>query len=173
MLSLSVSLIVPVLAHFVELEPYVRLWITDRDLLDPGRNRVFIDTFVRRHVSKCLHLWLTVRIAQQILCPSNCVSAIAPVKPVLVAWEMAATKLLIAADKMYRMELSRIRATPSTGMTRSPARIDQLPMAVINLHHIPGMARCIFSRQRGSGSHGLETKAFAMTADDHAFQSSF
>lgn len=134
------------LAYFVELEANVWLWITDRDLFDPRRDRVIINAFIRRHVSKRLYRGLTIRITQQIFRPCDRVSAIAPVKSILVAWEMAAAKLLIAANEMYSMEFSLIGATPSIDMTRSPARIDQFPMAIVNLDDIPGMASRAFSR---------------------------
>lgn len=107
---------------------------------------MIVDTFIRCHVSKCLYLLLTIRVTQQVLSPCNRVSAIAPVEPIFVAREVAAAKLLIAADKMYRMELSRIRATPPTGVTRSPARIDQLPIAIVDLDYVPGMTRRVLGR---------------------------
>lgn len=146
MFTLSVSLIVPVRAHFVELEAYIRLWIIDRDLLDPRRNRVFVNAFVCCHVSKRLHLSLAIRVAQEILCPRDCMPTIAPVELVLVAWEMAASKFLVAANEMYRTEFSSIRLAPSIDVARSPARIDQLPLAIVNLDDVPGMATCIFRR---------------------------
>lgn len=70
--------------------------------------------------------------------------AIAPVELVLVAWEMAASKFLIAANEMYGTEVPFVRLAPSVDMARSPARVDQLPLTVINFDDVPGMASCIF-----------------------------
>lgn len=145
MFALSVSLIVPVLAHFVKLEAHIRLWIVDRDLFDPGRYRMFVNALIRRHVSKCLYRGLTVRVTQQILCPRDCMSAIAPVELGLVAWEMAAAELLVAADELDGVEASFIGVAPSIHMTSSPTRIDQFPMTVVNLDRVPSMARGVLS----------------------------
>ncbi|KAG9967370.1 hypothetical protein KCU61_g101, partial [Aureobasidium melanogenum] len=46
--------------------------------------------------------------------------------------------------ELYGMEAPLVWLAPSLYMTRSPARVDKLPLAIVNLDDVPSMTTCVF-----------------------------
>ncbi len=59
-----------------------------------------------------------------------------------------------------------------THVSSAPAGVDEFPVAVVDFDGVPGVA-CTLRRQRVPWLQGRETEAFAVAADDYAFQPGF
>ena len=57
-------------------------------------------------------------------------------------------------------------------MASTPARVDELPLPVVNPDRIPGMTPR-FWRYRIARFEGGKPKSFAVAANDHRFKASF
>ena len=86
---------------------------------------------------------------------------------------MAAAEVVVGHGELFRGELFIVGLAGAGDVARAPAAIDGLPVAVVDLHCVPGVIRVLGGHWRAGGEGGGEAETFAVASYDDGFETSF
>lgn len=81
--------------------------------------------------------WICGR--KQVFFPTDSRSPIIPVELVFVGREMSQAKLVVSIREHRGVEFFDVWLASALDMSSAPARVDQLPLTIVDSYHIPGM----------------------------------
>ena len=79
-------------------------------------------------------------VAYYVLFPGDAVSAVSTVELGFVGWEMAESEIIVRHRKKAGREGFIVRFTMPANVASAPAAVDKLPLAIVDLHRVPGVA---------------------------------
>ena len=168
-LPFAVALVIPVRTHGRELEPDDRPAgrVVHPDVLQRGLERALADAVLGRRGA--VHQDALADIVEHVLLPGDAGPAVEAVEPRAVLGEVAGAELVVVHGEELRLEVALVRHAGPLHVAGAPAAVDQLPLAVVDAHRVPRVARGVGWDGRARPQRCVAV-AFAVPADDDAFE---
>jgi len=140
-LPFAVALVIPVRTHGRELEPDdgPAGWVVHPDVLQRGLERALADAVLGRRGA--IHQDALAGIVEHVLLPGDAGPAVEAVEPRAVLGEVAGAELVVVHGEELRPEVALVRHAGPLHVAGAPAAVDQLPLAVVDAHRVPCVAR--------------------------------
>lgn len=112
-----------------------------------------------------------IRVCNNVLFPANSRSPIVTEEVIPVGGKVFEAEVIVGHSKPLRREVLLVRRSLAFNRPSTPARVNQFPLATVNLDCIPGMV-AVERRHGFAGSKRLVAEAFTVTRYLDGFQTS-